>query len=104
MVKKTEKKEKAEGDPAKKIGVAKLDQSNIVTGTRKRKQVDYSDSKATRTGHPVAREAPVESANILEKRSSMKIEKPKRTKKAGTTTKKTTEKKTTTKASTVAKK
>ena len=72
------KKPQKPTDPNKKITPAKVDQTNILTGTRRRTQVDYSETKAARAGKPVSRTKPVESANTLEKRASAKIEKKKK--------------------------
>ncbi len=77
--KKTSTKPKKHADPNKKVIPAKIDEQNILPGTRRRTQVDYSDSKAARAGKPVSRSKPIESANTLEKRASAKIEKKKKT-------------------------
>lgn len=94
--KKTSTKPKKHADPNKKVIPAKIDEQNILPGTRRRTQVDYSDSKAARAGKPVSRSKPIESANTLEKRASAKIEKKKKTSTTAAAGSKKTSKKETT--------
>jgi hypothetical protein len=80
--KKTQKKPTKPVDEAKRVRAAVLSNENIVTGTRRRKEVNYNEAKLSKAGHAEERAEAVTSVNTSEKRGAAKIEKKKKMKKA----------------------